>query len=314
MAQRLPPLNALRAFEAAARHTSFARAAEELSVTAAAVSQQVRGLEQFLGVRLFLRQRNALTLTEAGRAYLPGVHEAFRGLARATDQLQARAFETLLNLSAPPTFATQWLRPRLARFTLRHPDIEVRLAASKGLTDFAREDFDAAIRYGRGPYPGLEAERFLDDELFPVCAPALQERGARLRRPEDLGRHVLLHDGASAEDETAPDWQRWLDRLGVEGIDARKGPAFTPGHLVIHAAIDGEGVALVKRTWVEAELADGRLVRPFGESLPSEFSYLLVRPAGRPVNRKLAAFRAWLFETAGVERLAIPGRGPAAAA
>jgi LysR family glycine cleavage system transcriptional activator len=314
MAQRLPPLNALRAFEAAARRTSFVRAAEELSVTPAAVSQQVRGLEQFLGIQLFLRQRNTLTLTEAGRAFLPGVHEAFRSLTRATEQLQARAFETLLHLSAPPTFATQWLRPRLARFSQRHPDIEVRLAASKGLTDFAREDFDAAIRYGRGPYPGLEAERFLDDELFPVCAPALVERGARLRRPEDLRLHVLLQDGASAEDETAPDWQRWLDRLGVEGIDARKGPAFTPGHLVIHAAIDGQGVALVKRSWVEAELADGRLVRPFGESLPTGFSYQLVRPAGRPVSRKIALFRAWLFEEAGAGRLAMPQAGPACAA
>ncbi len=305
MGQRLPPLNALRAFEAAARCSSFARAAEELSVTPAAVSQQVRGLEQFLGIRLFLRQRNTLTLTEAGRAFLPGVHEAFRGLARATEQLQARAFETLLNLSAPPTFATQWLRPRLARFTQRHPDIEVRLAASKGLTDFAREDFDAAIRYGRGPYPGLEAERFLDDELFPVCSPPSWRAAPGCAAPRTFG--------CMSCSRTAPDWQRWRDRLDVEGSDARKGPAFTPGHLVIHAAIDAQGVALVKRSWVGAELADGRLVRPLGESLPSGFSYRLVRPAGRPVSRKMALFRTWLFDEAGVDCLALPGAGTALA-
>ncbi|MCU0869784.1 MAG: transcriptional regulator GcvA [Burkholderiales bacterium] len=305
MPQRLPPLNALRAFEAAARHESFARAAAELFVTPAAVSHQVKALEAYLELKLFLRQNNTLTLTEAGRAYLPGVHEAFREIERATAGLQSRRFEQLLNLSAPPTFAARWLRPRLARFGALYPDLEVRLAAAKARVDFAREDFDAAIRYGRGDWPGLVAERFLGDEMFPVCTPALLARTTALRSPDDLRFHTLLHDGASAHDETAPDWSAWIRRVGAVGVDARKGPVFTPGHLVIDAALDGEGVALVKASWVEALLADGRLVRPLDDSVPSECSYWLVRPTDRPVPRRLALFRAWLFAQTGVSGLEV---------
>lgn len=299
MATRLPPLNSLRAFEAAARHMSFARAADELFVTQSAISHQVKQLEEHLDLKLFLRQNNALTLTDAGRAFLPQVREAFKHLAEATSSLKARDFENVLNLSVPPTFAAKWLRHRLFKFSEQNPELSVKLVATKGLVDFSREDFDAAIRYGRGEYPGLVAERFLGDEVFPVCSPTLLQGKFKLQSVTDLRRHTLLHVGHTPEDETAPDWTKWIHTMGVDGVDTRKGPIFTPAHLAIDAAIDAEGVALVKGTWVTQELGSGRLVRPFEETLPSPFSYFLVYPDGRDSARKLTVFRRWLFDQVG---------------
>ena len=319
MAARLPPLNSLRAFEAAARHMSFARAAEELFVTQSAVSQQVKQLEAHLGLRLFIRQNNALTLTDAGRALLPQVRDAFKGLIDATASVKARDFENVLKISAPPTFSTKWLRPRLVDFNRQHPDIEIKLLASKGWVDFSREDFDASIRYGRGDYQGVQIERVMDEEIFPVCSPALARGTIAMRSLADLRFHTLLHAEHASDDETAPDWVRWIRTMGVEGVDARKGPAYSPAFLAIDAAIAGEGIALAKGKWVCDDLVAGRLIRPFEESLPSPYGYFLLYPAGGAAVRKVTVFRRWLFDTAGaraiapIERSAVTAKGSASA-
>ena len=200
---RLPSLNALRAFEAAGRHLSFTRAAEELHVTQAAVSHQIKSLEEQLGIRMFRRGPRGLLLTDAGQSYLPDVREAFQRLTFATDRLLEDDARGAITVSVLPSFAARWLVPRLTRFRADHPDVEVRVSADDRLADFDRDDVDEAIRYGRGDYPGLKSDRFLSEELFPVCSPDLLAR-LPLDRPEDLGRHTLLHD------DMRIDWSVWL--------------------------------------------------------------------------------------------------------
>ena len=265
MPNRLPSLNALRAFEAAARHMSFARAAEELHVTPGAISQQVRQLEDSLGHRLFLRQNNSLSITYAGKALLPQVREAFNSLIEATDLVRTKNFENILKISAPPTFSIKWLRPRLTHFQNLHPDLEIRLTASKQLADFNKEDLDVAIRYGRGSYAGLSSEKIMTENIFPVCSPALIQRSLALRKTADLKHHILLHAEHSASDETAPNWSKWLRLVcpeTLEIINAGKGMFYTPALLAIDAAIAGEGIALAKGKWVQDDLSAG-----FGSAL-----------------------------------------------
>lgn len=302
MPNRLPSLNALRAFEAAARHMSFARAAEELHVTPGAISQQVRQLEDSLGHRLFLRQNNSLSITYAGKALLPQVREAFHSLIEATDLVRTRNFENILKISAPPTFSIKWLRPRLTHFQNLHPDLEIRLTASKQLADFNKEDLDVAIRYGRGSYAGLASEKIMTEDIFPVCSPALIQRSLKLRKTADLKHHILLHAEHSASDETAPNWSKWLRLVcpeTLEIINAGKGMFYTPALLAIDAAIAGEGIALAKGKWVQDDLSAGRLVQPFEDILHSEFNYYLVYPQGA-ASTKVTIFRQWLFETQGL--------------
>ena len=303
MPNRLPPLNALRAFEAAARHMSFARSAEELNVTQSAVSQHVRQLEDYLGLKLFLRQNNSLTLTVAGRALLPPIRDAFKGLLEATSSVKSRDFENVLKIGAPPTFSTKWLRSRLANFRQQYPELEIKLIASKKWIDFNREDFDASIRFGQGDYPGLVAENFMTEDIFPVCSPKLFNSTTSLRSLTDLRFHTLLHAEHSEDDVTAPNWAQWIRAMGVEGIDASKGPSYTPASLAIDAAIAGEGIALAKGKWVHDDILSGKLLKPFEESLPSAFSYYLVYPEGG-ISRKVAIFRRWLFEQEGVKAIA----------
>lgn len=299
---RLPPLNALKAFEAAARHMSFARAADELNVTQSAVSQHVRQLEEHLGLKLFLRQNNSLTLTEAGRALLPPMREAFKSLLEAAISVKSRDFENILKISAPPTFSIKWLRSRLGDFRTKYPDVEIKLIASKKWIDFSREDFDAAIRYGQGEYPGLITEKIMSEDIFPVCSPTLFHSSVSLRSLADLRFHTLLHAEHSSEDITAPNWVHWVSTMSIEGIDASKGPSYTPASLAIDAAIAGEGIALAKGKWVDDDIAAGRLVKPFEEVLPSPFSYYLVYPGGA-ASRKLAIFRRWLLELSGAKAI-----------
>ena len=194
MSRRLPPLNALRAFEAAARNLSFTRAADELFVTQAAISHQVKALEEYLGITLFRRYNRRLELTEAGRAYLPGLRDAFDQIDLATKRLTPRSENRSLKISVLPSFAAKWLMPRLAGFQIRHPDIDVLVSASDGLIDFVHDDFDLALRYGPGIYPGLQTDFLMGDQVFPVCSPRLLEGERPLRRPEDLSHHTLLHD------------------------------------------------------------------------------------------------------------------------
>jgi LysR family glycine cleavage system transcriptional activator len=293
MARNLPPLNPLRAFEVAARHTSFTKAAEELFVTPSAVSHQVRTLEEHLGMALFIREAKALTLTAAGRAYLPAVQEAFQVLAHATRQLSAE-LAPVLRVDIPPTFAVKWLIPRLDRFVKAYPEIDIRVSTNSGPPDFARDNYDVAIRFGRGYYPDLHSELCLKVDVFPVCSPQLMQGAHPLREPSDLKHHTLLHDASTYTDGRNPHWSDWLKHAGAVDVDASRGLSFTPSHLVIDSAIDGLGVALVKDSWVERDLLQGKLVRPFDIALPVESAYYMVFPKDRTGDVRIATFVDWV--------------------
>ncbi len=294
----MPPLNSLRAFEAAARHLSFSKAADELHVTPAAISHQIKGLEDILGAKLFRRDRQKVALTEAGTLLLPGLREGFDLIAGAVSDLTERDMKGVMTVSSAPSFAAKWLVPRLDRFAELHPEIDVRLSASMSLVDFARDDVDVAVRYGSGQYSGLLVERLFPETVVPVCAPSLLKGRHALRSPADLRHHTLLHDDASDGDETCPDWRMWLKAAGVTGIDARFGPRFNQSSLVLEAAILGRGVALAKLRLAENDLANGRLVRPFAVATPVRFAYYVVSPPGRAQRPKVAAFRQWLKQEA----------------
>lgn len=289
MARFLPPLNALRAFESAGRHLSFTRAAAELSVTQAAISHQIKALEERLGVTLFKRQNRALLLTDAGQAYLPAVRDTFENLARATERLLTRDRVGALTASVLPSFAAKWLVPRLGRFREQHPEIDVRLSADHNMVDFARGDVDVAIRYGQGEYPGLESVRLMTEDVFPVCSPALLKTAHPLRSPDDLRYHTLLHD------DFRVDWRLWLLAAGVTDIDPTRGPTFTDSSMVIQAAVEGQGVALARSVLAANDLAAGRLVKPFDVSLPARWAYYLTYPPATRDNPKIVAFRDWLL-------------------
>jgi LysR family glycine cleavage system transcriptional activator len=292
MAHPLPPLNAVRVFEAAARHLSFTKAAEELHVTQAAVSHQVKALESYLGVKLFRRLNRALALTDEGQTYLPPVRRVFDQLYEATRRLTGGGGRAKLTISVLPSFAARWLVPRLGRFREAYPDIDVRLTPSVQLVDFTRDDVDVAIRYGKGRYPGLRADRLMTEEIFPVCSPALLRGPHPLKRPQDLKHQVLLHDEIGAHG----DWRAWLLAAGVEGVDPTRGPVLTDSALVVQAAVAGQGVALARSALIQDDLASGRLVRPFELSLRPEFAYYIVCPRATAEQPKIAAFRNWLLE------------------
>jgi len=298
MARRLPPLNALRAFEAAARHLSFTRAAAELSVTQAAISHQVKALEERLGVKLFRRLSRGLVLTEAGQRFLPPVREAFDMLAAATERVVADDRAGTVTITVLPSFAAKWLVPRLLHFRAQHPDIEVRIIADDQLVDFSRDDVDLGIRYGRGDWDGLEIERLATEDVFPVCSPRLLEGVHPLRAPDDLRHHTLLH-----EDRLGFDWQTWLMAAGVEGVDVARGLEFSHASMALQAAIDAQGVALGRTPLVDDDLRDGRLVKPFDISLANDWAYYVVGPPGAWVRPKVAAVRDWLLAEARAEEL-----------
>jgi len=298
MARRLPPLNALRAFEAAARHLSFTRAAAELSVTQAAISHQVKALEERLGVKLFRRLSRGLVLTETGQRFLPLVREAFDMLAAATERVVADDRAGTVTITVLPSFAAKWLVPRLLHFRAQHPDIEVRIIADDQLVDFSRDDVDLGIRYGRGDWDGLEIERLATEDVFPVCSPRLLEGVHPLRAPDDLRHHTLLH-----EDRPGFDWQTWLMAAGVEGVDVARGLEFSHASMALQAAIDAQGVALGRTPLVDDDLRDGRLVKPFDISLANDWAYYVVGPPGAWVRPKVAAVRDWLLAEARSEEL-----------
>lgn len=288
MAYRLPSLNALRAFEAAARHLSFKEAGRELAVTAGAVSQQVKALEAELGVALFRRLIRQIVLTEAGQALLPKVRQAFQILSAATEGLLSGEETGSLTISTFPAFAAKWLVPRLGRFTERHPEIDVRISATPELVDFRREAVDLAVRQGEGDYPGLRSDFLTHAELFPVCSPALLAGPHPLRAPADLRFHHLLHSRREVE------WSLWLKAHGVEGVDPSRGTRFSDYALALEAAIMGQGVAISREPLVTADLASGALVRPFPQALPDQMDYYLVYPEERADHPKIALFRAWI--------------------
>jgi LysR family glycine cleavage system transcriptional activator len=295
MTSRLPSLNGLRAFEAAARHLSFTNAATELNVTQTAISHQIRRLEEELGIRLFVRQNRALALTPQARDYLPGVRAAFNDLRLATDRLLRKDNDHVLTVSTLASLAAKWLLPRLSAFQEAHPGIDVRITTSTALVDFKSGDVDAAIRYGRGHWPGVRADWLTADELFPVCSPALLTGKRPLKSPEDLAHHTLLHTSGVYDD----DWRLWLTAEGLP-TDISKPPGLTFDLILmtVQAALDGIGVAMGRTSYVEADIAKGRLVVPFKTTLPTDAGFYLVSPEARPDPPKLAAFRQWLHASA----------------
>ncbi len=293
MARRLPPLNGLRAFEAAARHLSFTRAADELGVTQAAVSHQVKALEDRLGVQLFRRTSRALLLTEDGQHYLPDVRDAFDMIAAATARMRLRESTGELTVSTTTSFASHWLVLRLARFREVEPDIDVRIHAAEDTVDFGRSDVDLAIRYGLGSWPGLRATKLFSETYYPVCSPALADGDPPLREPADLRHHNLLH-----EEHMTINWTVWLRTAGVTDVDASRGTVFNRGSMMLQAAVEGQGVALGRSPLTDGDLAAGRLVRPFEVSLPGEWAYYIVCPEAMADRPKIAAFSAWLLSEA----------------
>ena len=292
---RLPPLNALRAFEAAARRLSFTQAADELNVTPGAISQQIRQLEDYAGTPLFKRTGRSVLLTDAAQASLPLVREAFERISEAGRIMQAPARKGRVMVSCAPSFAAKWLAPKLDGFHREHPDTEAWISADMGLTDFTMADADFAIRYGRGNYDGLKSEKLLDETVLPVCSPSLLEGPDAIRRPEDLRHHTLLHDESSENDPSCPDWASWLRARRVEGVDGTRGPRFNQAILVIESAAAGRGVALAKQAIAAADLASGRLVAPFADgSTLIDFGYWLVWPKGRHLSPDVRDFMKWV--------------------
>lgn len=292
---RLPPLNALRAFEAVARHLSMKQAAAELHVTPAAVSHQIRGLEQYLGVPLFRRLNRALLLTDAGQLCLPGVRDGFERLARAMDSLRASERRSVLVASVAPSFATRWLMPRLGRLAAAHPTLELRITADMALADFRRDDVDVAVRFGGGIYPGLRSDKLFDDTVVPMCSPRLLAGKTLLRTPDDLTRVTLLHDESLSRFAGAPDWASWLKAAKIEEPNPNRGLRFSHTDHALQAAIDGMGVVLGRRVLAADDLAAGRLAVPFELDLPLAFAYHLVSPEAFADRPKIVAFRDWLL-------------------
>jgi LysR family glycine cleavage system transcriptional activator len=291
--RRLPPLNALRAFEAAARHLNFSRAADELSVTPGAVSQQIQNLEDYVGAALFKRTPKGLLLTDAAQTALPALREAFDRLAEAASLLTAAVDGRRLTLTAPPSFAAKWLVPRLGAFEHAHPQVDVWLSAGIELVDLTAGEVDVAIRYGAGRYPGLEVKRLLGETVIPVISPELLKE-TPLESPDDLMNHVLLHDGSPDLDDSCPDWSMWLAARGVRGVDGLRGPRFNQSSLVIEAAANSRGVALAKRTLAQADLEAGRLVAPLQIATAVDFAYYLVHPKAKGRLPQVKAFIGWI--------------------
>ena len=292
--KRLPPLNSLKVFEAAARHLSFTKAAEELHVTPGAVSQQIKALEDFLQTPVFRREKRALLLTDEAQASLPVLREGFDKLTEAADILAAKADTRRLAVSVAPSFASKWLVPRLDSFQEANPEIDVWVSADMDVVDFAVEDVDLAVRYGGGRYPGLVVDHLMAEKIVPVCAPSLLTGNNPLKEPEDLVHHTLLHDSSPDKDEKIPNWPMWLKAAGVCHKEGTRGLKFNQSSLVIEAAVAGKGVALAKSALALADLEAGRLVIPFDLKTPTDFAYYIVYPPSKSSSASVKAFTAWL--------------------
>jgi LysR family transcriptional regulator, glycine cleavage system transcriptional activator len=305
MRPRLPPLNALKAFEAAARHESFTRAAEELCVTQGAVSHQVKALEAELAIKLFNRERQRLIITEAGRDYLAVVRDALDRIAIGTERLLERQNAGVLTVSTSPDFAAKWLVHRLGHFAEAHPSIDLRVSAAMHHVDFAREDVDMAVRHGDGNWPSLDAVQLSSEQLFAICSPKLLS-GRRLGKPADLLKFPLIHL------DSRVDWTKWLRAAGMSDDNVRHGPVLNRAAMVIDAAINGQGIALARTTLAAWDLINGRLVRPFSAALRLSKTYWIVCPKATSNVPKIATFRDWLLAEASrdLRELKTRGRSP----
>jgi LysR family glycine cleavage system transcriptional activator len=290
MTPKLPPLPALRAFAVAARHLSFKAAAAELHVTPGAISQQIKSLEQALGMLLFVRRNRRLALSAAGAAYLPSIRAAFDEIAGATSRLTR--VQRPLTVSVPPSFATHWLLPRLERFRRLHPALELAIDATMGLANFDGDEIDIAVRYGRGRYAGLRSDRLFAVRLVPVCSPRLLKGRTARARMAALRGLPLLHDKARRN------WRPWLDAQGLGDVDATRGPSFSDQTFMLQAALLGQGIALAPDALVADEIAQGRLVVLSDAAWPTQSAYYCVASAARYDDRNVALFRNWLFAEA----------------
>ena len=291
---RMPPLNALRCFEAAARHLSVKNAAAELCVTPGAVSQMLKTLEGHLGVQLFHRVNRGIYLTEAGQGYLPPVRNAFRQIADASRRVAAAAESSLLTVSVTPFFASAWLVPRLKSFQDTHSGIDLQVVTSNGLADFGRDGVDVAVRHGLGRYPGLWSEKVVAVEMVPVATPGLLAEIGRPAGPEALTRWPLVHD------TDRRGWQLWFEAQGISDVGPPRGPSFDDSSLLMKAVAAGQGAGLLPAAMVAPDIAAGRLVRLAEVAMLESFAYYLVYPEAFHVRPKVAAFRAWILAAAGL--------------
>lgn len=309
MTYRLPPLSVLRTFEAAARHLSFKKAAEEIHVTPAAVSQQIKALEDYLGLPLFRRLTRALELTPHGAAMLPKIREGFDCLAAAVEATR-QASSNALTVIAPPFFASHWLIPHLGGFSRAHPEVELRLTTNADTIDRPGEALSAvtldvregrnelSIRYGTGSYPGFRVDSLFAPDYVPACAPALLQ-SRPLQAPRDLAHHVLIHDETLHDGERQPGWEDWMRAAGVTEVDGRRGLRFSNAELAVKAAVDGHGVVLALKPLVAADVAAGRLAIPLDFSVPSPYAYYLLASPALIGRGPVAAFRDWLLTEVG---------------
>jgi LysR family glycine cleavage system transcriptional activator len=295
-------LNNLKAFEAAARHESFTRAAEELCVTQGAVSQQVKALEEGLGIKLFNRERQRLAITEAGRDYLTIVRDALDRIAVGTERLLQRQSAGVLTVSTSPDFAAKWLVHRLGHFAEQRTGIDLRVSAAMHHVDFAREDVDMAVRHGDGNWPGLDAVQLSTEQLFVICSPKLLS-GRRLGKPADILKFPLIHLDSRA------DWTKWLRTAGMNDDNVKHGPVLNRASMVIDAAINGQGIALARTTLAAWDLLNGRLARPFSEALRLSKTYWIVCPKVTSSVPKITTFRDWLLAEASEDLRQLKKRG-----
>ena len=313
MIYRLPPLNALRVFEAAARHLSFKEAAAELHITQAAVSHQIKSLEEYLGVELFRRAGRGVQLTDAARAALPRLREGFDALAAAVETVRERSDDAELVITAPPVFTARWLMPRLADFARSEPKVDVRVVANSrmvdsgaldsplliGALDLRSDSSGVEIHLGQGEYPGYRADRLFEVKMVLVASPELIEGDPPLREPADLAHHMLLHDDAMEIVAHGSAWQKWLEQAGVaDRVDGSRGPRFSSNILSLEAASQKLGVALALQPLIDADVASGRLRRPFDIAVNPRSAYYLVCPEVIAERPAVQAFRAWLLRQA----------------
>lgn len=301
MKTALPALSGLRAFEAAARHLSFTKAAAELNVTPAAVSHLVRQLEEQVGAKVFARTTRSLALTERGRAAWPYLRDAFDRLHAGAQELRGRDGRQMITVSVSPAFGSCWLLPRLGAFHAAHPDISVRVDAREDLTDFSRDDVDIAIRHGRGQYKGLKSDLLISDVALVVCAPRLLPDGKPFKSPRLMAGKTLLHVDWQIEADAAPTWARWGRHYKVDALDFFGGLRFSTEDLAVRAALGGLGIAMVTKAFVSDDLAAGRLVRalPGRFDMPAVFHhYLVYPPLTVEMRRRIGTFRDWLLSQA----------------
>jgi LysR family glycine cleavage system transcriptional activator len=292
MLKRLPPLNSLKAFESAARHLSFTKAADELFVTQAAVSHQIKSLESFLSMKLFHRKNRSLLLTEEGQSYFHDLRDIFVHLQEATQRLVALGTKGAITIATPPSFASQWLVPRLHQFSAQHSDIDVRIKAVDADEGFLDDSVDIAVFYGRGSWSGLASTKLLSEYLTPMCSPRLLERGKPLGSLEDLSQHTLLHDN------TRIAWKNWLSAFGIKNVNVNQGPIFSHTMLVLQAACIGQGVALSDTVLAKPEIESGRLICPFNEKIESKLSHYLVCKESQAEQSKIKVFSEWMLSQA----------------